>query len=300
MEGSFEKADRVIQMILITGDLGFIGTHLSNSLEGLYRITGFDLKRGEDIRDKYQLWSTFEAVVPKVVIHLAAKAGVRKGRLFAEDFISTNILGTQNVVDCCEEFGVEKLIFFSSSSVFGESNPPVKEEFPKTPISLYGITKLAGECIVRNARTPATIVRPFTVYGENGRQDSVLWRWIRQVREEIPITVYGDASSCRGYVYVQDVVSTMHRLIETKWLWGKEDFNIGGSEVIYLRDLIQIFRKVSPHLEMRVLPANKEDVHRQWADTSKARRVLKFNPVPAFSRVTEEIIRSELRRGEKK
>ncbi len=277
-------------MILITGDAGFIGKRLVSLLETFSEVVGYDLQRGEDIRDSNKLWTVFEEIKPEIVIHLAAKTGVRKSKLFPEEYISTNITGTHNIVESCEMFGVKKLIFFSSSSVFGNTIPPVSETTIKNPISLYGITKVAGEQLVMASKIPSVIVRPFTVYGENGRKDSVLWRWIEQVKLGSPLTIYGDGRSYRGYVYIEDLIEVVSKLVQMIWPWNKEDFNIGGSEIIYLDDIIKIFRRIFPSLREEWTPSQEGDIYQQYANTEKAKRILRFDPEPRFFEVVERII----------
>jgi UDP-glucuronate 4-epimerase len=276
-------------IILITGDAGFVGKHLITNLSKTSdKIHGYDLQRGEDILNMYKLWSTFDKVRPDIVIHLAAKPGVRGSNKFAEEYIRTNIAGTKNIVDVCHEFGVKKLIFFSSSSVYGNCTPPAMESSNKKPISMYGVTKLAGEQIVQISKVPSVTVRPFTIYGENGREESVLWKWKNNILAARPIDVYGDGKSCRGYVYIQDVVSVISELIQMPWTWEKEDFNVGGDEIIFLDDIISIFQEIFPLTKINRLPLPEEDIYQQYADISKAKGMLRFNPQKKFKEIVKK------------
>ena len=159
-------------MLLITGSDGFVGNHLKKKLNKRnIPFVRYDIRdsNNSDTRDKHQLAEIFEKEQITEVIHLAALAGVRRGKKYPQEYISTNILGTQNVVDLCNEFKVNKLIFYSSSSVYGNKcEKPALETDIKNPISLYGITKLAGEHIVNSTECKTVIIRPFTVYGKNG------------------------------------------------------------------------------------------------------------------------------------
>ena len=178
--------------ILITGNRGFIGS----KFQGI----GFDIKDGNDIRNRLALDVLFEIAQIDTVIHCAALTGVRRSELYPEEYISTNILGTKNLVDMAEKYKVKHFIHFSSSSVYAEAGEePLSENSPLEPDSLYGITKLAAEKIVKRSNLSWCIVRPFTVYGEYGRMDQVLEKWINQVKSGKPITMYGDGSSGRGY-----------------------------------------------------------------------------------------------------
>lgn len=281
-------------MLLILGDMGFVGTHLKKKLNEMeIPFVGYDLLDGQDIRNKQRLEQIFEKEQITEVIHLAALAGVRRSKKYPEDYISTNILGTQNVVDLCNDHGIKHLIFYSSSSVYGnKKGVPVKETDSKEPLSLYGITKLAGEKIVNNAEIRTTIVRPFTIYGENGRKDGVIYKWLEQFKNDLPITVY-DENSFRGYVYIKDIVD-----ITIDLLMGEgrieyvehEEFNIGGSEKIYLKDILKVFSKELGLLDENSIEREKEDILRQVADISKAQLILNYNPKPQFIENLQNII----------
>ncbi len=252
------------------------------------------MKEGNDIRDKYRLDDFFEKNQITEVIHLAALVGVRKSKKYPKDFIETNILGTRNTVDLCGDYKIKKIIFYSSSSVYGPQDTlPVKEDALKKPISLYGITKLAGELFVENFSGSSVIIRPFTVYGENGRKDEVVGKWIEQIRNNLPITVY-DEESCRGYVYAKDLVKTTADLLYRDL--GKKcvDLNLGGSEAIYLKDILGEFQKFyGDKLKILKLERPGEDVFRQYADISKAREMIGFNPAPNFLNNLRRILEEE-------
>lgn len=285
--------------ILITGHLGFVGKHLTKILDkkGLPWI-GYDLINGQDIRNKHDLECIFELHQIRYVIHLAARAGVRRSKLYPEEYINTNIFGTQNVVDMCNKYDIEKLIFYSSSSVFGKGGtPPLVEDDDKKPTSLYGISKLAGEHIVNNAKCKTVIVRPFTIYGPSGRKDEVIYRWLEQHKNGLPITVYGDGDSCRGYVYVKDLIeATVNVLnVDNKWYTDffqqHEDFNLGGSEIIYIKDIENVFRERFPDADFIKLPLPKEDVLENYANTDKAKQMIGFNPERGFIKNVENMIK---------
>jgi UDP-glucuronate 4-epimerase len=282
-------------MLLVTGHLGFVGGHLTKELnQRNIPWVGYDLKEGNDIRDKYRLDDFFEKNQITEVIHLAALVGVRKSKKYPKEYIETNILGTRNIVDLCEDYKIKKLIFYSSSSVYGPQDQlPVKEDAIKKPISLYGITKLAGEMLVGNFSGSSVIIRPFTVYGENGRKDEVVGKWIEQIKNNLPITVF-DEESCRGYVYAKDLVKSTVDLL-FKDLGAKcVDLNLGGSEVIYLKDILGVFKNFyGERLKILKLERPGEDVFRQYTDISKAREMIGFNPAPNFLNNLRRILEEE-------
>lgn len=278
--------------ILVTGDKGFVGKHLTKLLDKLeLPWIGYDILDGYDTRDAHNLEYIFDCNQIRYVIHLAARAGVRRGQSHPEEYISTNILGTQNVVNMCNKFKIENLIFFSSSSVHGNAEkPPITEDSEKEPISLYGITKLAGEKIVNMAECQTTTIVPFTIYGENGRKDEVIYRWLEQYKSGLPITVYGDGSSYRGYVYVKDLVEATIALLYKKFDKRHNDFNLGGSEIIYLKDIVKIFKESFQDAKFAYIDMPPEDIYENFADISKAKEAVGFDPKPNFINNLKKII----------
>jgi len=283
--------------LLVTGHRGFVGSHLTKLLDKKkIKWVGYDLLDGDDIRDLCKLDAFFEKNQITEVIHLAALAGVRRGNEYPDDYISTNIKGVLNVCNMCEKYNVQHLVFYSSSSVYGDCNPPVNEAFAKRPKSIYGITKLAGERIVEASAIPqTTIVIPFTVYGENGRKDEVVYKWLEQYKNNKPITIYGDGSSKRGYVYVKDLVETTVKIItDNHKHWEREMFNVGGSEVVELKQIVEVFKDLIPDILIEELDMPKTDIYKNYADTAKAQKKLGFNPKPMFEKNLRRIIKNEL------
>jgi len=281
-------------MLMITGGSGFIGRHLCSELskKGV-SLVNYDLLEGQDIRNLCQLDAFFEQNQITEVVHLAALAGVRRGNTYPEEYINTNIVGTNNVVRMCEKYKVEHLINYSSSSVYGNTKPPVTESFVKKPISIYGITKLAAERIVESAyiRQKTNII-PFTVYGENGRKDEVIYKWLEQHKNHKPITVYGRGGSCRGYVYVKDLVKTTVKILEEhRGHWKYESFNLGGSEIIKISDLVHIFIDMIPTIQVDYMKMPREDIKKNFADTTKAGKMLSFYPEKKFKKVVKNLIK---------
>lgn len=285
-------------MILVTGDFGFIGSRLMKRLErDGRRAVGFDIRRSplEDIRDRFRLEMAFELSQCDTVIHLAAHAGVGRGNLYPDEYISTNVGGTWNVVKMCEKYKVDRLISFSSGSVFGNAKVlPVSEDAPKKPISLYGVSKLAGEHIVNSATVKTTVIRPFNVYGENGRKDQVVFKWLEQLREGKKLTLYGDSKSTRGYVYVGDLVDGVVQLLDCGWTWDHEDFNFGGPAPIQLYDIVDAFSSACRKAVFTIVPRPSEDIVFSYANIDKAKKSFGFNPKTVFKEKLTEILKNEL------
>jgi UDP-glucuronate 4-epimerase len=283
--------------VLVTGNCGFVGRHIIKALDECnVSWYGCDLEEARDIRNLQELDRLFDSHHFTDVIHLAALTGVRRSEEYSEEYIRTNISGTKNIVKMCEKHGVESLIFFSSSSVYGNGTPPIMETSPMNPISLYGITKLTGEEIVRASSVPQrTIIVPFTIFGEEGRRDSVIYKWIDQYSAGKPITVFGDGKTRRGYVYIKDLVDCLIEIIGNKRAaWSCEKFNLGGAEVIELETLLKIFQNHIPDLNFVRLPLRGDDIAENFADISKAKNMLGFNPQECYARVVKKIIKKEL------
>lgn len=269
-------------MILITGDKGFVGSHLTKKIKGI----GFDLVDGLDIRDKYQLETVFENYHIDTVIHLASLAGVRKGDLLPDDYIDTNIKGTNNIIECCKRHNVKHLIYFSSSSVYGNHLPPNKENDRLNPISTYGITKLASELLVKSSGVPYTIIRPFSLYGENGRKDQIFYKWLNLIKEGKPIELFGDGTAKRGFTYVGDIVEGV-KLILSKGATS-EVYNIGGEEIITLNDIIKVL-KDKYHVRIHFKEENPLDIKDNWADITKIKS-LGYKQKSSFIKNLKKII----------
>lgn len=285
--------------ILITGAKGFVGQHLVRQLSRFHNVFTYDLVDGQDIRNLHDLDKAFEYAQCTTVVHLAARAGVRRSVDYPGEYITTNIEGTWNVGKMCEKYDC-RLISFSSSSVYGLVTPPTPEDAPKHPISLYGMTKLMGEHIVNNLTTPTTIIRPFTIYGEGGRGDQVFYKWLNQFKAGKFCTIYNGTNSCRGYTYIDDMIAVLFILIHGTWDWQHNDFNIGGQEVISIDYLLQIFKDNIPGFisQTTFLHAPQEDIPENFADITKAMTCLGYNPPQNFRKNIERIIRNELKSQE--
>lgn len=289
--------------VFVTGHKGFIGTHLCKALtEAGYEVIGYDLKDGADIRDPIKLDLKMRQMYGGIVIHLAALAGVRDGEKDAPNYLSTNVEGTQQVIEMCKRFKVKHLVSFSSSSVLGNQNPPNAETEAMKPIAVYGISKMAGEWLVKHSGLSASIVRPFTVYGENGRSNQVIMKWIGCIKNKVKLPFFGDGNTKRGYTYVGDLVQgvlSIVRLAEK----GDLDFSrgekcqvyhLGGTQVTSLNELLEIFKEVVGEVEVDRQELPFGDVAQNWADLTKSRNALGYKGDTDFKKKVQEIIKTEL------
>jgi nucleoside-diphosphate-sugar epimerase len=290
---------------LVTGVAGFIGSHLAQRLlrEG-YEITGIDsfvdnypkrIKRNNlngllgnpkfkfiegSIVDK-DLSEIVEQV--DVIYHQAAIPGVRSswGKNF-DQYTVNNINVTQILLEACKDKKIKKFIYASSSSVYGDASElPVKESSPKSPISPYGVTKLAGENLAslyfRCYGVPTVSLRYFTVYGPRQRPDMAFHRFISAILDEREIHIYGNGEQTRDFTYVDDAVEANVRA----FLKGREGgiYNIAGGSRVKLIESLNIIEEISgKRAALKFLEAQRGDAMHTYADVSNAERDLGYSP----------------------
>ena len=240
-----------------------------------------------DVRDMDALRKVAEHVQPEIVIHLAARAGVRPSIEQPALYESVNVAGTVNLLEIAREFKVQRLIFGSSSSVYGITNTvPFREDDLETrPISPYAATKLAAElmCYTYTHLYGLTILclRFFTVYGPRQRPDLAIHKFTALIESGEPIPVYGDGSMGRDYTYVDDIVAGVIASLEyaPEPKLPFEVFNLGNSHPVRLRELIaQLEAATGKKALQDRLPDQPGDVPITWANIDKARRLLGYSP----------------------
>lgn len=217
------------------------------------------------------------------VFHLAAQAGVRKS--WGTDFgvyIFNNIDATHRLLEACAAAGIERLVYASSSSVYGDNvSIPMREDALPQPVSPYGVTKLAAEqlCYLYhvNHGVPAVSLRYFTVYGPRQRPDMGFHRFLRAALREEPITVYGDGEQTRDFTFVDDIV-TATTAAATRGIPGRV-YNIGGGSRVSINEVLDLIGRVSGR-SLHLVPsgAQKGDMRHTFADTSLAHTDLGFAP----------------------
>jgi nucleoside-diphosphate-sugar epimerase len=296
--------------ILVTGSAGFIGSHLCEKLLSLsHKVIGIDnfdpfysqqIKEKNlmlarqlanfkfykiDITEKEQLFSLPEPV--EAIIHLAAKAGVLPSIQDPGGYLTANIVGTQNLLDFMKERGVKKYIFASSSSVYGNNlrTPFSEADAVDYPISPYASTKKAGELINHTYHYLYNIdilnLRFFTVYGPRQRPDLAIHKFFKLISAGQPVPVYGDGSTARDYTFVHDTVDGIIRALD--YLQQREKvydtINLGNNKPVKLKELVRtIFEVLEKEPDVKYLPMQPGDVDITYADISKAKRLLGYNP----------------------
>lgn len=217
------------------------------------------------------------------VFHLAAQAGVREswGRNF-DIYVRSNILTTQRLLEAAKELPLMKLVYASSSSIYGDAEAfPTSEDVTPHPVSPYGVTKLAGEhlCLLywRNYGVPAVGLRYFTVYGPRQRPDMAFHRFIRAILEGMEIPVYGDGEQTRDFTYVDDAVEGTVRAAFADV--AGDAFNIGGGSRISVNGVIRLLEGITnKRAQVRYLAPGRGDVRHTSADIRHAARALSYAP----------------------
>ena len=296
--------------ILVTGGAGFIGSHLVERLlaEDAWRVTVIDdfndfydpsLKRANvaphlaradfqlveaDIRERAALERVFAATKFDCIVHLAARAGVRPSLSQPFLYAETNITGTLNLLECARETGVSQFVFGSSSSVYGiNAKVPFSEDDPiRQTISPYAATKAAGEMLCHTYahlhRMRCVALRFFTVYGARQRPDLAIHKFARLISEGKPIPVFGDGTTRRDYTYIEDIIAGVRAAIDYT-ASDYEAINLGESRTVELRELISLLeRELGREALIERQPMQPGDVPQTFADISKARRLLGYNP----------------------
>jgi len=219
-----------------------------------------------------------------LIFHLAAQPGVRFSMEHPTKTTRVNVLGTLNVLKAAKEAGVKRVIFASTSSVYGEAKVlPINEEHPTKPISVYGASKLAAEkyCQVFNDQLglPVVMLRYHTVYGPRQRPDMAFHKWIKSYFAHKPIAIYGDGTQSRDFTFVNDIVQGTIRAAEVGDVDG-EIFNLGGGSNVTVNDAVQLLLKELDQDAAQVVyeSAKLGDVSDTHANIEKARKMLDFNP----------------------
>lgn len=301
---------------LVTGVAGFIGSTLAGRLlEQGAEVTGIDcftdyyarpvkeanlapLARQPGFRfiqSTIQAANLAELLADTThVFHLAAQAGVRKswGRDF-QIYTVNNIEATQVLLEACVGTGIERLVYASSSSVYGDDTPlPMRETTAPAPLSPYGVTKLAAEHLCNlyhaNHGVPCVSLRYFTVYGPRQRPDMGFHKFLRAALDGQPIGLFGDGEQTRDFTFVADAV-TATAAAATRGVPGRV-YNIGGGSRVSVNQVLDVIARITGRpLDVRREAKQKGDMRDTYADTSRARADLGFAP----SVTIEEGLRAE-------
>lgn len=294
--------------ILVTGGAGFIGSHLVDCLlehgDNVITVDNFDPYYDRSIKeqnisehkkdDKYRLVEedilNLDALQEKitedidVIVHLAAKAGVRPSIKDPVGYQVVNVMGTQNMLEFAKERNVKQFIFASSSSVYGtnENVPWSEDDHVLKPISPYASTKVSGELMghvyseLYDIRFLA--LRFFTVYGPRQRPDLAIHKFLRLMSNGEQITLYGDGSSRRDYTYIDDIIDgVMAAIVYDDSMY--EIINLGNNRTVELLELVEAIEEASGITPNKTHgPEIPGDVKQTWAKISKANELLNYEP----------------------
>ena len=244
-----------------------------------------------DIRDIIFLTKVFSFYKIDVVLHLAAMAGVRPSIIDPLLYNEVNIRGTLNLLDLCNKFGINKLIFASSSSVYGNNKklPFTELDSVDFPISPYAATKKSGEllCHVYSHLYGFNIacLRFFTVYGPRQRPDLAIYKFTDSMLNGKEISIFGDGTTQRDYTYIDDIVQGIDKAI----IWvgtgtnNYEIFNLGGSDTIMLKYMLQRLEfEIGVKATIKYLPMQPGDVTITYANITKSKEILGYDPLTNF------------------
>ena len=290
---------------LVTGGAGFIGSHLTERLlDSGANVVAIDCftdyypratkERNLSTARKHPRFTFIEdslanADLDRVlddvshVFHLAAQAGVRKS--WGKDFriyTTLNVDATQILLEACVGRPIERIVYASSSSVYGDDvELPMREEAAPHPVSPYGVSKLAAEHLCQlyfvNHQVPTVSLRYFTVYGPRQRPDMGFHRFLSAALDDRPVTQYGDGLQTRDFTFVGDAVAATAAAAVRGTPGGV--YNIGGGSRVSLRDVFDMIARVANRpLKIDVQPAQKGDMRDTYADTTRARTDLGFAP----------------------
>lgn len=298
--------------ILLTGAAGFVAYKTAELLlrEG-HRVIGIDnmndyydirlkayrrdllIKQYEsfsfiecDIEDKARLREIFQNENFDAVINLAARAGVRYSMENPFVYMTTNALGTLNLLELMREFNIQKMVLASTSSLYAGLPMPFSEDLPvNEPISPYAASKKAAEVMAYTYHhlynIDVTVVRYFTVYGPAGRPDMSPFRFIQWIITDTPIELFGDGTQARDFTYVDDIAAGTVKALKPV---GYEIINLGGgNNPISLQTMIALMEKyLGKKARIAQKPFHKADMKETWADISKAEKLLGWKPTISF------------------
>ncbi len=301
------------KVILITGCAGFIGFHLSKALlnDKNNKIIGIDnlnkyydvsLKNNRlkilkkfnnfyfykiNIQNQKKLKNIFEDNKIKIVINLAAQAGVRYSITNPREYLDFNVNGFFNILELSRLFKIKHLVFASTSSVYGDSNDfPLSEEIKTdSPLSFYAATKKSNEVFAHSYsniyKLQCTGLRFFTVYGTYGRPDMALHKFVKSNIENKKINLFNYGKHKRDFTHVNDIVQGIEKIINYKNVKKipYEIFNIGSNKPINLKEFIKIIEKITnKRFKIVNLPLQKGDVEKTHANISKISKYLNYKP----------------------
>lgn len=333
ISGKINPPDRT-KRVLVTGGAGFIGFHLSKRLlEQGVRVVGFDnlnpyydvrLKHDRlkvltpyegycfirgDLADRDAVNAVFRECSPHIVVNLGAQAGVRYSIDHPDAYIQSNIVGFFHILEACRNFGVEHLVYASSSSVYGANRkiPFSTRDNVDKPVSLYAATKKSNELMAYTYshlyQIPATGLRFFTVYGPYGRPDMAYYSFTQKILAGEPIRVFNYGDMYRDFTYIDDIVAAVHKILYNPPAADEDGtrhklYNIGNNKPEKLMDFIRTLEKcLGREAKKEYLPMQDGDVYRTYADVSDLMEDFDFKPDTPISEGLEKFVSWYMKRN---
>lgn len=293
-----------MQKILVTGCAGFIGSHLAEALvQAGIEVIGLDNFDGyyprpikernlralreahlftlheADLRDAGALSIILSQHRPNAIIHLGALAGVRPSVAAPDRYMDVNVTGTVRLLEAARQAEVQRIVFASSSSVYGGDNevPFSEDQHTASPLSPYAASKIAGEAICHSYHhlygLPIVALRYFTVYGPRQRPDLAIRKFTDHILAGEPITLFGDGTSSRDYTFVEDIVRGTIAALQSDLDWAV--INLGGHHPVTLSELVEELQQaLGREAVIERLPMQPGDMVRTYADVRRAKELL--------------------------
>tara|TARA_B100001964_G_C14130161_1_gene552481 strand:+ start:234 stop:1133 length:900 start_codon:yes stop_codon:yes gene_type:complete len=295
--------------ILITGGSGFLGNQIAKLLSKKNNIFIYDIKKNyKEDKIKFIKGNILEKKLKKIItkfkinvlLHFAATLGVKNTENNPHKVLDINIKGTFNVLNSVKNSNVKKIIFASSSEVYGDRYKiDVTEDLLPSPKSLYAHSKIVGEELIKAYcklyKIKINIIRFFNVCGISQRDDFVITRFAKQIKENKQVTIYGDGSQIRSFCHVKDASEAVKKLLNSKV--SNEVFNIGNNN--YPIKIIELAKKMikksNKKIKIKKINFNKSDrsakreIYFRIPNISKAKKLLNFNPKVSLNKIIDEV-----------
>lgn len=312
-----------MKRVLITGAAGFIGSNVAETLLKKHRsvhVIGLDnfddnypiafkkqnvlaLKKypnftfyTADIRDEKAMQRIFKKEKPDAVLHLAAKADSRHAVEAPTDYVTTNVVGTLNLLECSKNAAVQRFVFASSSSVYGNNNraPYLEKASTDYPISPYGASKKAGEVLAHtyqhNFGLPVTCIRIFNAYGARMRPKLVLYTWVEKILKGEELEISGKGVRARDYTYIGDLVDALIRALKDTTI-AFDIINVGSSKPVPLKELLRVIEKATgKKASVRERPSTRPSVEKTHASNKKAKELLGWEPTTSIEKGVSDFV----------
>lgn len=301
--------------ILVTGVAGFIGSYVAEALllqgksvlgiDNLNDYYSVDLKNDRlsrlsdfgrfnffqiDVADIDALWKAIGRKQITAIVHLAAQAGVRYSVVNPKVYADTNLIGHANMLEVARNLKVDRMLYASSSSIYGNSKiiPYTEDSITDSPVSFYAATKKANELMSHSYATlyqiPLVGLRFFTVYGPRGRPDMAYWLFTEAALERRAISLFNGGDMVRDFTYISDIVDGVTAALndpinQLKSRTPHQIFNLGNDQPVPLNHLVRAIEKnLGLHLKQEAVAMQPGDVEQTWADITKARVELNYDP----------------------